>query len=224
MASPAEMARIVREKISQAVDILNEMDTDLWLTLVRETSQVKDPVLDLILGFGLTWLSGLLIHRNGSCTASVGRFDATNFEQLAAYDNVVTYDQAFLPLLTQAIRSFDPGNIAINTSDNDPAADGLTYGLYRLLNKALADTPYGSRLVSAESIIGALRGRKTVTEIGLIEAAVVESQTAIAELHEVIQPGISDLEIADVLHAYATRHNYGTGWDWDNCPHVTVGS
>ena len=201
MASPTEMARIVREKIAQAVDILNETDTDLWLTLVRETSQVKDPVLDLILGFDLTWLCGLLVHRNGSCTAIVGRFDATNFEQLGAYDNVVTYDQAFLPALTQAILSFDPGSIAINTSDDDPAADGLTYGLYRLLSKALADTPYGSRLVSAESIIGALRGRKTPTEIGLIEAAVVESQTAIAELHEVIRPGISDLEIADVLHA-----------------------
>jgi len=223
MISPVETSKIIREKVAQAVDILNETDTDLWLTLVRETSQVKDPVLDLILGFGLTWLSGLLIHRNGSCTAIVGRFDAANFEQLGAYDNVVTYDQAFLPALTQAIRSSDPGSIGINTSDNDPAADGLTYGLYRLLNKALADTPYGSRLVSAESIIGALRGRKTPTEIGLIEAAVVESQTAIAELHEVIRPGISDQEIAGVLHGYATRHSYGTGWDWDNCPHVTVG-
>lgn len=223
MASPTEMARIVREKIAQAVNILNETDTDLWLTLVRETSQVKDPVLDLILGFDLTWLSGLLIRRDGSCTAIVGRFDATNFEQLGAYDNVVTYDQAFLPALTQAIRSLGPANIAINTSDNDPAADGLTHGLYRLLNKALAGTPYASRLVSAESIIGALRGRKTTTEIGLITAAVVETQRAIAELHEIIRPGISDLEIADVLHAYATRNNYGTGWDWDNCPHVTVG-
>ncbi|MGC9469149.1 MAG: M24 family metallopeptidase [Anaerolineae bacterium] len=223
MTSSPQMAAIVREKTAQAVGILNELDTDLWLTLVRETSQVKDPVLDLILGFDLTWLSALLIHRSGSCTAIVGRFDASNFEQLDAYDEVVTYDQAFQPALTEAIASLDPRTIAINTSENDPAADGLTHGLYRRLTKALGDTPYTSRLVSAEDLIGALRGRKTPTEIALIRAAVAESQAAIAELHPSLRPGISDQEIADVLHDYARRHNYGTAWDWDGCPHVTVG-
>ena len=71
-----ETADIVREKVAQAVDILNETGLDLWLTLARETSQVKDPVLDLILGFGLTWRSALLVHRSGSTKAIVGRFDA----------------------------------------------------------------------------------------------------------------------------------------------------
>ena len=84
MAMSEEMVAIVREKTSQAVEILNELDLDLWITLVRETSQVKDPVMDLILGFDLTWLSALLIHRDGTCKAIVGRFDAANFDQLGA--------------------------------------------------------------------------------------------------------------------------------------------
>lgn len=218
-----ETADIVREKAAQAVDILNETGLDLWLTLARETSQVKDPVIDLILGFGLTWRSALLVHRSGSTKAIVGRFDAANFGPLGAYDEVVTYDQAFLPALREAVLSYAPQSIAINTSDNDPASDGLTYGMYRLLLQALEGTPYTDRLTSAEGVIGALRGRKTLTEVALIEAAVLESQKAIADLHAALQPGMSDQDIADLLHGYATKHGYGTAWDWDGCPHVTVG-
>ncbi|MBN1247866.1 MAG: aminopeptidase P family protein [Anaerolineae bacterium] len=223
MALSAEMVAIVQEKTAQAVEILNEHDVDLWVTLVRETSQVKDPVLDLLLGFNLTWLSALLIHRDGRCKAIVGRFDAANFEQLGAYDDVIVYDQAFQPVLRRTLEAFEPATIAINTSRSDPAADGLTHGLYLRLMDTLAGTPYASRLKSAEAIIGALRGRKTASELELIEAAVVETQTAIAELHQVIRPGVADTEVADVLHGYATARGYGTAWDWDGCPVVTVG-
>lgn len=223
MALPQEMVAIVQEKTAQAVEILNEKDVDLWVTLVRETSQVKDPVLDLLLGFDLTWLSALLIHRDGTRKAIVGRFDAANFDQLGAYDEVIPYDQAFQPVLRETIAQFDPEKIAINTSKNDPAADGLTHGLYLRLVDALAETPYAARLISAEQIIAALRGRKTGAEVALIEAAVVESQAAIAELHGVVRPGVADTEIAAVLHDYATQHGYGTAWGWDGCPVVTVG-
>jgi hypothetical protein len=45
---------ITCEKLEQAVDILNEKDIDLWLTFVRETTQVPAPCLSLLLGFDLT--------------------------------------------------------------------------------------------------------------------------------------------------------------------------
>lgn len=215
--------RIVREKTEQAVQILEEKGVDLWITFVRETSQVSDPMLDLLVGFDLTWISALMIHRSGKRIAVVGRYDVDNMERLGAYDEVIGYDQAFQPHFVEAVQAFNPRTIAVNFSEHDPAADGLTYGMYRLLSRALAPTPYGSRMISAESIVAALRGRKTSTEIDLIRAAIERTQEGINALTAILRPGVLDEEIADFLHSFIDENGYGSAWEWDYCPVVTVG-
>ena len=99
----SDPAIIVQEKTAQAVDILQEKDIDLWITFVRETSHVKDPVMDLILGFDLTWISALMIHKSGKRIAIVGRFDVPNIERLGAYNRVIGYDASFQQALVDEI-------------------------------------------------------------------------------------------------------------------------
>ncbi len=219
----SEAIAIVQEKTEQAVEILREKDVDLWITFVRETSHVKDPVLDLILGFGLTWTSALMIHRSGARVAIVGRYDVPNIERLGAYDRVIGYDAAFQQPLLAEIDALRPRQIAVNYSDSDPAADGLTYGMFRVLSRALAATPCSDRLVSAEAVIAALRGRKTASEIQLIKMAVERTEAILAQLHPQLHPGVADTEVADFLHDFLTENGYGASWDWDYCPVVTVG-
>lgn len=218
-----DSAAIVREKTAQAIDILQEKHVDLWITFVRETSHIKDPVMDLILGFDLTWISALLIHKSGTRIAIAGRFDTPNIERLGAYDRVIGYDASFQDTLLDEIAALDPQTIAINYSDSDPAADGLTHGLFRVLTQALGGTPYATRLISAEALIGALRGRKTASEIQQIRSAIAETEVAIEQLKGIIKPGVADTEIADFLHVFVTDNGYGTAWDWGGCPIVTVG-
>jgi len=218
-----EAAAIVREKTEQAVEILKEKDVDLWITFVRETSHVKDPVMDLILGFDLTWTSALLIHQSGARAAIVGRYDVPNVERLGAYDRVIGYDAAFQQPLLAEIEALRPRQIAVNYSDSDPAADGLTYGMFRVLSRALAATPYADRLLSAEALIAALRGRKTASEIQLIQVAVQRTEEALAQLNPLLRPGVADTEVAGFLHNFLTENGYGASWDWDYCPVVTVG-
>ncbi|MBN2389604.1 MAG: aminopeptidase P family protein [Anaerolineae bacterium] len=219
----SKAAAIVREKTEQAVEILKEKDVDLWITFVRETSQVKDPVMDLLMGFDLTWTSALLIHESGARSAVVGRYDVPNVVRLGAYNRVIGYDEAFQQPLIAEIEVLRPRQIAINYSESDPAADGLTYGMFRVLSRALAATPYSDCLVSAEAIIAALRGRKTASEIQLIKAAVERTEEGLAQLQQFIRPGVADTEVADFLHNFLMENGYGASWEWDYCPVVTVG-
>ena len=143
-------SEIIHEKLDQAVEVLEEKNIDLWLTFVRETSQVKDPCLDLLLGLNLTWQSALMISRSGERIAIVGRFDAENVEHMGGYTRVVGYDQSIREPLLEHLNQLDPRHVALNFSANDPAADGLTHGMFNVLAKMLEGTAYADRLVSAE--------------------------------------------------------------------------
>ena len=54
---------LIQQKVDQAIDILNELDIDVWMTFVRETSLVPDPALDLILGLEMVWQSAFILTR-----------------------------------------------------------------------------------------------------------------------------------------------------------------
>ena len=154
-------ATLVREKLDQAPSILEEQGIDLWLTLVRETLLTRDPCLDLVAGTYCAWQSAFLVSRAGERIAIVGRYDASSVEQLGAYSEVVKYDESIRPGLRETIERLAPETIAINYSPSDPAADGLTHGLWLVLSETLEGTPYADRLVSSKTIVGSLRGRKS---------------------------------------------------------------
>ena len=214
---------IVREKLDQAVEVLKEKETDLWLTFVRETSQVPDPCLDLLLGFGLTWQSALMISSSGERIAIVGRFDVDNVKRTGGYTTVVGYDQSIRePLLTHLSR-LDPRQVALNFSENDPAADGLTHGMFRVLEKIVEGTKYASRFVSAEEVIGALRGRKSPAEISRIKAAIQATEAIFGHVSPLIQPGLTARELARFFHDAVSQEGLGLAWEADYCPVVTAG-
>ena len=105
--------KIIHEKLNQAVEILEEKKVDLWITFVRETTQVSDPCLDLLLGFDLTWQSALMISRTGERVAIVGRFDADNVERVGGYTSVVGYDQSVREPLLAHLARLNPRQVAL---------------------------------------------------------------------------------------------------------------
>jgi Xaa-Pro aminopeptidase len=216
---------LVLEKVNQAIDILEELGIDAWLTFVRETSAGGDPVLPLIYGpHSLTWQSALLLSRTGERIAIVGRFDAITAERLGAYTEVIPYDQSIQPHLLAALERFDPRQIALNFSANDVYADGLGHGLYQVLAGYLAGTPYAGRLVSAEGIIGALRGRKTPAEVTRIRTAVATTLEIYARAFDFLQPGMTEAQVGAYMHEQmAALGIRETAWDRASCPAVNSG-
>lgn len=217
------MSSLVQEKVEQAVGILQELDIDLWLTFARETCANPDPVLPLIYGLDLTWQSALMISKTGERVAIVGRFEAEAARRTHAYGKVLHFDQSIQPALVEELTRLDPGRIAINYSTNDVHADGLSHGMYQLLNSYLEGTPYCSKLESAEKIHAALRGRKTPQEIERIRAAICTTNLIFERTFDFMRIGTSEAQVSDFMHAQLKEHDVAAAWEYTNCPTVNAG-
>ncbi len=137
---------LIQEKVNQAIEILKKQETDLWLTFVRETSGVRDPILDFLIGPNdLTWQSALIFTRKGDKIAVIGNLEKDALQRLDVFDEILGYDTAISGLLRDTITRLNPDRIAVNTSHNNVHADGLTHAMYEILRGHLKGTPYAEK-------------------------------------------------------------------------------
>ncbi len=218
------MPNLTREKVNQAIEILKEKDIDVWLTFVRETSAAGDPVLPLIYGdASLTWESALIIGANGERTAIVGRYEQEPARLTGAYDIVIPYDQSIRPHLLSVLERLQPRSIGVNTSLSDVHADGLTYGMYRKLLAYLEGTPFAERLVSAEAVAGAVRGRKTPEEQSRIRAAVDLTARIFEKAFAFAEVGMPEVDLYRFMQRKTREAGAGLAWSPEGCPIVNTG-
>ena len=125
------------------------------------------------------------------------------------YDEVVAYDESIRPGLRETVARLAPESIALNYSQSDPAADGLTHGLWLVFREAFEGTPYADRIVSSAPVVNSLRGRKSPSELERIRAAVEETETILALAGAELRPGLKETEIAALLHAEVSNRGLG---------------
>lgn len=214
---------MVQEKISQAIEILREKKIDLWVTFVRESHNISDPCLPLILGAHCTWQSAFLIAASGETIAIVGNLDFQSIKDINAYRDVISYTASIREDLVNAFHKINPQSIAINFSTNDHMSDGLTYGMYQLLTGYLKDTPYASRFVSSENIVSALRGRKSPAEISRLKKAIRITVDIFDRVTAFLKPGMSEKQIAEFIKSEVEKAGVGLSWDPATCPSVFTG-
>lgn len=215
--------KIMNEKIEQAVAILNEKNIDMWMTFVRESSIITDPVLEIILGKHSTWESAFIINKDGDTTAIVGSMEQENFEGKGGFKNVIGYLTSVREPLQEYLKKKNPGSIAINFSRNSVLADGMTHGLYLNLLDHLKGTGFEDKLVSSEEIISALKGRKSSTELEIMKEAIAETLKIFDGVTNFIRPGVSENEISDFVKASARAKGFELAWEEDHCPAVFTG-
>jgi len=215
---------LIQEKVNQAIEILKEQETDMWLTFVRETSGVRDPVLDLLIGANdLTWESALILTRSGARIAIIGNLEKDAVGRLGVFDEILGYDKSVRELLRDTLARINPDRIAVNTSKNNVHADGLTHAMYEMLRDYLSGTPYADRLISAEPIINALRGRKTPAEQARIKRAIEITDEIYQKTFDFIKVGMTEIEVGEYMHKLAREYGVGLAWPAENCPAVNSG-
>jgi len=219
------MSAITREKLQQAVGLVSASDADVWLTFVRETALGGDPVLPLILEGGLTWQSALIVTSAGRKIAVLGNYDVDPLLQSGDWDEVVPYVQGIKAPLLDVLDKHVPagGKIAVNYSTDDVKADGLSHGMFLLLESYLAGTRFASHLVSAEEIVMSLRGVKTPAEVASMRSAIQETDLLFEDIAAFAKIGTTERAVYEMVHEKIKSRNLGFSWDPAGDPIVNSG-
>jgi Xaa-Pro aminopeptidase len=153
----------------------------------------------------------------------VGNLEKDSIARSDVFDTITGYDTAVSAPLRDTLSRLNPNRIAVNTSRNNVHADGLTHAMYEILCDYLKDTPYADRLVSAEPIVNAMRGRKTPNELERIRRAVEITDEIYRKTFDFIRVGMTEIEIGEYMHELARKYNVGLAWPAENCPAVNSG-
>ncbi|MFP4622991.1 MAG: M24 family metallopeptidase, partial [Gemmatimonadota bacterium] len=214
---------LIREKIEQAVGILGEYDVDCWITFVRESGTMRDPMLDYLCPADMTWHSAFIVTRSGDTHAIVGQMERQTVAELGVWGRVTGYVEGIRGELLPYLKSLDPASIAVNYSRTSEVCDGLTHGMYLLLEEMLAEVGLRDRLVSAEQVASSLKARKTATEVDRMREAIGHTLDIFDKVTGYIEPGRTEKEIAAFMRREAEARGLAYGWNPEHCPAVFTG-
>ena len=214
---------LIQEKVRQAVALLKRFNVDCWITFTRESQINGDPTLCFLAPSDVTWHSAFIISADGRSRAIVGQFDQKTIEESGAYDEVVGYVTSIREPFLEYMRELGPSTIAVNFSKGSEICDGLTHGMFLVLQELLAEIGMAGRMVPAEKIVSALRERKTTAEIDSIKAAIREAEDIFAKVAGFIAPGKTEKEIAAFMTAERERRSLRSAWAESTCPAVFTG-
>lgn len=214
---------LIREKVDQAIGILQEYEIDCWITFVRESGMLRDPMMDFLCDADMTWHSAFIISGSGETRAIVGQMEKQTVDELGVYRHVTGYVEGVKADLLKTLEAMDPLTIAVNYSETSEVCDGLTHGMYLTLHGMLEEIGFEDRLVSAEKVTSSLRARKTPTEIQRMKVAIDHTLDIYAKVKDQIEPGKSEIELAAFMRGEVEARNLGFAWDPHHCPAVFTG-
>ena len=216
--------KIVKEKHEQLPAIMKETAIECWIVFTRETSQISEPVMDIVVGGDVVWHSAFIfsnIKGEFKKTAIVGNYDVNAEKDKAVWDEVLGYKEGISVLLRDYIEKLNPKNIALNYDIDDVSADGLTYGMYLTLEKILGKKK--ALFTSAVPIIQKLRGRKSETEIELVTKACLLTKDIYKRIGAQVKVGMNETEIQKMFHDEMNKLGVIESWQRNSCPAVDAG-
>ncbi len=212
---------IVKEKHAMLSNIMRETNISCWIIFIRETSANPDPVQNLVIGGDVVWESAFIFSLTDKLrkTAIVGNFDANAELGKGIWDEVIPYREGISEVLKKYIAKLNVDTIAINFSESEVMADGLSHGMFLKLSKILPDKTF----ISATSIIQKLRSKKSYTELNLIEEAARITEKINNKLYKKFKPNMSEIEIQQMYFEEMDRIGVVEAWQRESCPAIDAG-
>jgi len=216
---------LLEKRMQRAVDALNEFEIDAWIMLGRETHFTPEPALLYLLPAAVLPLCALAIMRTGERICLVGALDAEEVESSGAASEVIAYRGNFEPHFASLVRRSLPARrIALNFSEVDPSADGLSYTQYRRVRRCLDEAGFEGELVSASNIMKRVRAQKSPEEVAGIERTVQAALRIYDSARDFIRSGLSGTEIQRYFQAKVREIDADFSWPKPGNPYVSIGT
>ncbi len=224
------------------VPIMEEYGVDCWVTLTRdpcddmtnviwERDIQLDPIVEYIGGEGTKTPAAFIFTTSGQRIAIAAGGDAKAVEDTGIYKKVLAYTfnrekghSDFQEILGKTLQELGPKTIGLNYSEEEGVADGLSYGMKIMFDRAVGPA-LASRVVSAEKVVVSLWNRKVPAEIQLIEKSSRLSAEITLEALRMIEPGVTTARgLFDHIRRRMEEEGMAPGWQEWWCPTVTVGA
>lgn len=212
-----------KEKVQQALAIVKEEQVDVWITIGKESTMNSEPILPIISSVSFGGLTAILITPDRSYCIC-GHLEGAAFETAAIFDELIVYDKDFTEAFYPLFKKLNPKTVALNYSLSDVASDGLSHGMFLKLNEYFKEMGVTPALVSAEKIVGKIKGRKTPDELARIKKACQVTERILLELKDYIQVGMSDIDIFNFCHRKIKEYDVDFAWEKEHNPGVFVGA
>src|SRR5258706_1831132 len=184
-------SKISKAKLEQAAAMMPEHGLDCWIvSFARETGNRQEP-LEYLIGSTVTWPSVFLLHRDGRTVVIVGSGDVGQVTGTGIWADVRGYVASPRQELVKLLDEWRPERIGVTWSEDDDTSDGITYGMYRMLQSMLEGTPHAERLVAPGNLARDGRGPKAPRHVEVVHSAITTNEEAVKRIGIIPRSGIT---------------------------------
>ena len=216
---------MLEKRMERAYAALKEFDVDAWVMLGRETHFTPEPAMLYLLPAAVLPLCALVITKTGESVCLVGALDAEEVEAYGAVNEVISYRLNFEAQLVDLLRRFMPAQrIALDYSEVDPSADGLSYTQYKRLMRCFDAVGFKGEFISACNIMKRVRAQKSPEEVAGIEQTVLAAMRIYDSAREFIRSGVSGADIQRFFQSKVRELDADYSWPRAGNPFVSIGA
>ncbi|WP_394172977.1 M24 family metallopeptidase [Thalassotalea litorea] len=220
-------SEIRKNRIEQLLpDALQTANVDAWLIICRENN--NDPLAEHVgcENAGATAAFMFYIDKHGFHSIAFSpSSESTALAELNLLNKVVSVPrgESAIQYASEFIKQAQFKRIAINSSDTNAQADGLSYSQRKQLEQDLGKG-FVQRLVSSDDVVYEWLSIKLPEEVEIMtKAAELTAQWQI-EAYQTIIPGqTTDADVARFLKEKMAEHGVGDAWAPDQNPNVNSG-
>jgi Xaa-Pro aminopeptidase len=216
---------LLQKRMDRAYAALNEFDVDVWISIGRETHLTNDPALMFLMPTTVFPLCALVITRYGDSICLVAPLDAEEVQCYGAATETVVYHGDFEARLTEVLGRYAPlRRVALNYSEVDPSADGLSLTQYRRIMRCLESISFDGEIVSSCNIMKRTRAQKSAEEVAGIERTVLAAMKIYEDARDFIKSGVSGADIQCFFQKKVHELDAEYSWPKVGNPFVSVGT
>ena len=212
-----------KSKIEIAFDSLQNNDIDLWIVAGQESATNSEPALDVLSDSEFIGLTALCFTKDRKAYVVCTPIDANGYRIAGVFDEVMPFPVSFVDTVAELIKKLQPAKIALDYSEENPSADGLSVGTFNLLSSAFEKAGFSGEIISAEPVIADVRGIKTEDEIEKIRVACAETAIIFEDAKKVIKAGVNCQDVYAFFQNELERKGFGYSWPASANPGVVSG-